>query len=105
MSQGRRKHGPAFKAKVALDALNGQEAVARLAASSAAAPAPTSTTRCPPPQAGYLLPRPSIPVVDPDSMRKSFAASTAALPGRLRGRGDAPRARQRSGSADSGTLE
>ena len=32
MSQGRRKHSPAFKAKVALEALNGQETVAQLAA-------------------------------------------------------------------------
>ena len=32
MSQGRRKHGPAFKAKVALEALKGQETVAQLAA-------------------------------------------------------------------------
>ena len=32
MSQGRRKHSPAFKAKVALEALKGQETVAELAA-------------------------------------------------------------------------
>ena len=32
MSQGRRKHGPAFKAKVALEGLKGQETVAQLAA-------------------------------------------------------------------------
>ena len=32
MSQGRRKHSPAFKAKVALEALTGQETVAQLAA-------------------------------------------------------------------------
>ena len=32
MSQGRRKHNPAFKAKVALEALKGQETVAQLAA-------------------------------------------------------------------------
>ena len=32
MSQGRRKHSPAFKAKVALQALKGQETVAQLAA-------------------------------------------------------------------------
>ena len=32
MSQGRRKHRPAFKAKVALEVLKGQETVARLAA-------------------------------------------------------------------------
>ena len=32
MSQGRRKHSPAFKAKVALDVLKGQETVAQLAA-------------------------------------------------------------------------
>ena len=32
MSQGRRKHRPAFKAKVALEALKGQETVAHLAA-------------------------------------------------------------------------
>ncbi len=32
MSQGRRKHSPAFKAKVALEALKGQETVAHLAA-------------------------------------------------------------------------
>ena len=32
MSQGRRKHSPIFKAKVALEALKGQETVARLAA-------------------------------------------------------------------------
>ena len=32
MSQGRRKHRPAFKAKVALEALKGPETVAQLAA-------------------------------------------------------------------------
>ena len=32
MSQGRRNHSPAFKAKVALEALKGQETVAQLAA-------------------------------------------------------------------------
>ena len=32
MSQGRRKHSPALKAKVALEALKGQETVAQLAA-------------------------------------------------------------------------
>ena len=32
MSQGRRKHSPAFKAKVALEALKGEETVAQLAA-------------------------------------------------------------------------
>lgn len=32
MSQGRRKHSPAFKGKVALEALKGQETVAHLAA-------------------------------------------------------------------------
>ena len=32
MSQGRRKHSPAFKAKVAVEALKGQETVAQLAA-------------------------------------------------------------------------
>ena len=32
MSQGRRKHSPAFKAKVALEALRSQETVAQLAA-------------------------------------------------------------------------
>ncbi len=32
MSQGRRKHSPAFKAKVALEALKGQGTVAQLAA-------------------------------------------------------------------------
>ena len=32
MSQGLRKHSPAFKANVALEALKGQEAVAQLAA-------------------------------------------------------------------------
>ena len=32
MSQGRRKHSPAFKAKVVLEALNGQETGAQLAA-------------------------------------------------------------------------
>ena len=32
MSQGRRKHSPAFRAKVALEALKGQETVAQLAA-------------------------------------------------------------------------
>ncbi len=31
MSQGRRKHSPAFKAKVALEAVKGQETVAQLA--------------------------------------------------------------------------
>ena len=33
MPQGRRKHSPAFKAKVALEAVKGEEAVAQLAAS------------------------------------------------------------------------
>ena len=32
MSQGRRKHSPAFKARVALEALKGRETVAQLAA-------------------------------------------------------------------------
>ena len=32
MSKGWRKHGPAFKAKVALEAMNGKETVAQLAA-------------------------------------------------------------------------
>ena len=32
MSQGRRRHSPAFKAKVALDAVKGEETVAQLAA-------------------------------------------------------------------------
>ncbi len=32
MSQGRRKHSPAFKAKVALETVKGQETVAQLAA-------------------------------------------------------------------------
>ena len=32
MSKGRRKHGPAFKAKVAVEAEKGQEMVAKLAA-------------------------------------------------------------------------
>ena len=32
MSQGRRKHSPGFKAKVALEVLKGQETVAQLAA-------------------------------------------------------------------------
>ena len=32
MSKGRRKHSPAFKAKVALEAVKGQETVAQLAA-------------------------------------------------------------------------
>ncbi len=32
MSKGRRKHSPAFKAKVALEAVKGQEKVAQLAA-------------------------------------------------------------------------
>ena len=32
MSQGRRKHNPAFKGKVALEAVKGQETVAQLAA-------------------------------------------------------------------------
>ena len=32
MSQGRKKHSPAFKAKVALEVLKGQETVAQLAA-------------------------------------------------------------------------
>ncbi len=34
MSQERRKHIPAFKAKVALEAVKGQETVAQLAAGS-----------------------------------------------------------------------
>ena len=33
MAQGRRKHSPAFKARVALDAVKGEETVAQLAAS------------------------------------------------------------------------
>ena len=32
MSQGRRKHSPAFKAKVTLEAVKGQETVAQLSA-------------------------------------------------------------------------
>ena len=32
MSKGRRKHSPAFKAKVALEAVKGQETVAQLGA-------------------------------------------------------------------------
>ena len=32
MSQGRRKHSPAFKAKMALEAVRGEETVAQLAA-------------------------------------------------------------------------
>ena len=32
MGQGRRKHSPAFKARVALDAVKGEETVAQLAA-------------------------------------------------------------------------
>ena len=32
MSKGRRKHGPAFKAKLALEAVEGDETVAQLAA-------------------------------------------------------------------------
>ena len=32
MSKGRRKHSPAFKAKVALEAVKGQDTVAQLAA-------------------------------------------------------------------------
>ena len=32
MSQGRRKHSPAFKAKVTLEALKGQDTVAQMAA-------------------------------------------------------------------------
>ena len=32
MSQGRRKHNPSFKARVALEALKGQETVAQLGA-------------------------------------------------------------------------
>ena len=32
MSKGRRKHSPAFKAKVALEAVKGEETVAQLAA-------------------------------------------------------------------------
>ena len=32
MSQGRRKHSPAFKSKVALEAVRGEETVAQLAA-------------------------------------------------------------------------
>ena len=32
MSQGRRKHSPAFKAKVALESVRGEETVAQLAA-------------------------------------------------------------------------
>ena len=31
MAQGRRKHSPAFKARVALDAVKGEETVAQLA--------------------------------------------------------------------------
>ena len=32
MAQGRRKHSPAFKARVALDAVKGEETVAQLSA-------------------------------------------------------------------------
>ena len=32
MSQGRRKHNPSFKARVALEAIQGEETVAQLAA-------------------------------------------------------------------------
>ena len=39
-AQGRRKHSPAFKAKVALEALKGQETVAQLAASLECHPVP-----------------------------------------------------------------
>ena len=38
MSQGRRKHSPAFKAKVALEALKGQETVAQLPPSMKSTP-------------------------------------------------------------------
>ena len=36
MAQGRRKHSPAFKARVALDAVKGEETVAQLACWQAA---------------------------------------------------------------------
>ena len=42
MSQARRKHSPAFKAKVALEALKGQETVAQLAARYEVHPVPDS---------------------------------------------------------------
>ena len=38
MSQGRRRHSPAFKAKVALEMVKGQEAVAQLAATYQVSP-------------------------------------------------------------------
>ena len=49
MSKGRRKHSPAFKAKVALEAVKGQETVAQLAARSgfrALHPELNSTSAC-----------------------------------------------------------
>ena len=43
MSQGRRKHSPAFKAKVALEAVKGEETVAQLAARYQVHPSPIQT--------------------------------------------------------------
>ena len=40
MSKGRRKHSPAFKAKVALEAVKGEETVAQLAARYEGCPGP-----------------------------------------------------------------
>ena len=40
MAQGRRKHSPAFKARVALDAVKGLETVAQLAARYESPPGP-----------------------------------------------------------------
>ena len=39
MSKGRRKHSPAFKAKVALEAVKGEETVAQLAGRTRFTPA------------------------------------------------------------------
>ena len=43
MGQGRRKHSPAFKARVALDAVKGEETVAQLAARYEVPPGPDSS--------------------------------------------------------------
>ena len=43
MAQGRRKHSPAFRARVALDAVKGEETVAQLAAPVRSPPGPDSS--------------------------------------------------------------
>ena len=46
MSQGRRKHSPAFKAKVALEAVKGEETVAQLAGRYQVHPSQIQAWKC-----------------------------------------------------------